>query len=59
MAIPHFYRNTKEIASKEGVLVDEGSLWISQGNTMLLVDDDQYVSYDSYPMDPDFTLEDN
>lgn len=59
MAIPQFYRNTKELSSNEGVLVDQGSLWQADGNLMVLVDDDQYLSYDSYPMDPDFTLEDH
>ncbi len=39
-----YYRNTKEMVSFEGVTVDAHSLWKREGQLMVLVDDDQYVS---------------
>ena len=40
------YRNTKELCSDQGVLIDEGSLWIlkTKEKRMVLVDDDQYIT---------------
>lgn len=39
-----YYRNTKEMVSFEDVTVDAHSLWKREGQLMVLVDDDQYVS---------------
>lgn len=40
------YRNTKELCSDQGVLIDEGSLWIlnTKEKRMVLFDDDQYIT---------------
>jgi hypothetical protein len=53
----NLYRNSKELTSIEGVLVDKGSLWRLEENRMVLVDDDQYASYETYPHDPYFYKE--
>ena len=41
----HNYRNTVEIISLEqGITIEVGFLWIREGELMILVDDDQYVT---------------
>jgi hypothetical protein len=39
-----FYRNTKDLISYEGILVDAESLWKKEGELMILVDDDQHIT---------------
>ncbi|MEC5156663.1 hypothetical protein [Chryseobacterium sp. MP_3.2] len=39
------YRNKIALISYEGIEVDEASLWLRKGELMVLVDDDQYVTY--------------
>lgn len=39
-----FYRNVEDIKSKDGILIDAGSLWkMNQKGVLVLVDDDQYI----------------
>ncbi|WP_267281620.1 hypothetical protein [Chryseobacterium luquanense] len=40
-----FYRNYNDLISMQGIPVDAGSLWRKQGQLMVLVDDDQYVTH--------------
>lgn len=40
-----FYRNYNDLISLQGVPVDAGSLWRKQGQLMVLVDDDQYITH--------------
>lgn len=40
----NYYRNYNEIIDPFGVVVDAGSLWEKQGDIMVLVNDDEYVS---------------
>ncbi len=42
------YRNKQALISNEGVEVDSESLWIKKGELMILVDDDQYITYPYY-----------
>lgn len=42
------YRNYYDITSNEGVHIDAGSLWRRSGQLMILVDDDQYISFPYY-----------
>ncbi len=41
-----YYRNTKDLISKEGIEVEAGSLWrfIPKDNELILVDEDQLAS---------------
>lgn len=39
------YRNNIDILSHEGIEVEAGSLWAKDNETMILIDQDQYVSY--------------
>ena len=41
----NYYRNKTTILSYQGVEVDEASLWLRNGELMILVDDDQHVTY--------------
>ena len=41
----NYYRNNITLLSYQGVEVDEASLWLRNGELMVLVDDDQYVTY--------------
>lgn len=41
----NYYRNNITILSYQGVEVDVASLWLRNGELMVLVDDDQYVTY--------------
>lgn len=36
------YRNIVDLVSKQGLKIDEGSLWERQGEIMMLVDEDEY-----------------
>lgn len=40
-----YYRNKINIVSYEGIEVEVESLWKRKGELMVLVDDDQYVTY--------------
>lgn len=39
------YRNKINLISYESIEVEVESLWIRKGELMILVDDDQYVTY--------------
>lgn len=39
------YRNKINVISYEGIEVEVESLWIRKGELMVLVDDDQYITY--------------
>ena len=39
------YRNKINIISYEGIEVDVESLWIRKGELMVLIDEDQYVTF--------------
>lgn len=39
------YRNKINLISYEGIEVEVESLWIRKGELMVLVDDDQYVTF--------------
>ena len=52
-----YYRNLKELTSIEGTLVDEGALWFHEGDKMVLVDDDQYVSTETHLHDARFVAD--
>lgn len=43
--VMNYYRNNITLLSYQGVEVDEASLWLRNGELMVLVDDDQYVTY--------------
>lgn len=40
-----WYRNTVEIVSDQGDLIDKGHLWEKKGELMVLVDDDRYITH--------------
>lgn len=40
-----YYRNKINIVSYEGIEVEVESLWKRKGELMVLVDDDQYVTF--------------
>ena len=40
-----YYRNKIDVISKEGIFVDAESLWKLEGEMLILVDEDQYVSF--------------
>lgn len=40
-----YYRNKLDMISYENVHVDAESLWEKKGDLMVLVDDDQYVTF--------------
>lgn len=40
-----YYRNKINVVSYEGIEVEVESLWKRKGELMVLVDDDQYVTY--------------
>lgn len=40
-----YYRNKIDIISNEGIYVDVESLWRLVGELLILVDEDQYVSF--------------
>lgn len=40
-----YYRNNIDLISIEGVFVDAESLWKLQDGILVLVDDDQFVTY--------------
>ena len=44
------YRNKIDLTSKQGVIVDAGSLWRLKDGIMVLVDEDQHITsdYNSY-----------
>ncbi len=41
-----YYRNTKDLISKEGIEVEAGSLWkfIPKDNELILIDEDQLAT---------------
>lgn len=45
MATPEYYRNKLDIISFERIYVEQDSLWERRGDLMVLVDEDQYVTY--------------
>lgn len=40
-----YFRNIDTLTSDQGVAIDPGSLWTLNGNTLVLVDDDEYHSH--------------
>lgn len=40
-----YFRNKIDIISFEGIHVEAESLWVKKGQLMVLVDDDQYVTF--------------
>lgn len=44
MSKENHFRNTIDVVSDQGIEVDAQSLWLKKDNTMILVDDDQYVT---------------
>ena len=39
------YRNKIDLLSKEGIFVEVESLWRREGDSMILVDEDQYATF--------------